>query len=427
MEWFAVSQSEAAMMRDGWRPGKARMPHWCRSTRAGQRFGLAGPLVSGHKKGKVGESMAADRRGMASVAGAALLAGAMAAGPVKAGEQSKQLHLANRPDFIAEDTIQKFEAETGIKVTYDLYPTDETVLTALEGGNKPGWDLVVTSAMPNLARALADHLLRPLDPAKLSNYGNLDPEVETVLAGIDPGNRYAVPYLWGTAGLGINKDLLQKTVPDAPTDSLALVFDPVVAAKVASCGVAMADAPADAVPAALAFLGLDPTAQDEKSLAKAAELLAKLKPIVRRLSYAEFAQQLGSGKLCVGFGPSTEVSDARTRADEAEDGPDITYVVPKEHARRWIDVMVLPVGGSNEEAAYAFIDYLLRPEIISDLTDLTGAANPNTLAADFVDEDDRADETVFPSAASRALTFLDKPLSPEAEKARQRLWQHAKP
>jgi putrescine transport system substrate-binding protein len=181
------------------------------------------------------------------------------------------------------------------------------------------------------------------------------------------------------------------------------------------------------VPAALAYLGLDPTVEDEKSLVKVGELLAKLKPNVRRLPLSEFAQQLGTGKLCVGFGPSTEISDARTRADDIEDGPEITYIVPKEHARRWIDVMVLPVGGNNAEAAYAFIDYMLRPEIISDVTDLTGAANPNTLAADFVDEDDRADETVFPSAATRALLFLDKPLSPEAEKARQRLWMHGKP
>ena len=376
--------------------------------------------------------MAADWRGMVGVAGAAALAGAVVAGPVWpedawAEEQAKQLHLANRPDFIADDTIQKFEAETGIKVTYDLYPTDETVLNALKTGNKQGWDLVVTSAVPNLEQALADHLLLPLDPAKLSNYGNVDPEVQSALAGIDPGNKYAVPYLWGTAGLGINKELLQKTVPDAPTDSLALVFDPVLAAKVAGCGVAMADAPADVVPAALAFLGLDPTVQDEKSLAKAGELLAKLKPIVRRLPLSDFAQQLGTGKLCVGFGPSTEVSDARTRADDIEDGPDITYVVPKEHARRWIDVLVVPTGGANQEAAYEFIDYLLRPEIISDVTDLTGAANANTLAADFVDEDDRADETVFPSAASRALLFLDKKPSPEAEKLRQRLWTHGKP
>jgi len=362
-------------------------------------------------------------RGVAGLAALAGTAWAEDGQPAPA----KTLHLANRPEFIAEDTVQKFEAETGIKVTYDIYQTDAVVLAALKSGNKPGWDLVVTSAVPNLLRALSDHLLQPIEPGKLSNLGNLDPEIQATLAGIDPGNRVAVPYLWGTAGLGINTALLKQTVPDAPTDSLALVFDPEIASRVAACGVAMADAPEDAVPAALAFLGLDPTVQDEHSLAKAGELLAKLKPMVKRLSLNDFAEQLGTGKICVGFGPSTAVSDARTRADDLDDGPDITYVIPKQHARRWIDVLAIPVGAVNTDAAYAFIDYVLRPEIISDITDLTGAANPNTLAADFVDEDDKSDETVFPSSGSRALLFLDKPMSAEAEKARQRMWTHTKP
>jgi putrescine transport system substrate-binding protein len=360
------------------------------------------------------------------VAGMAALAGSAWAEDTQPGP-AKTLHLANRPDFIAEDTVQKFEAETGIKVTYDIYQTDEVLLAALKAGNKQGWDLVVTSAVPDLQRAIPDHLLQPIEPGKVSNLGNLDSEIQATLATIDPGNKFAVPYLWGTAGLGINVALLKKTAPDAPTDSLALVFDPAVAAQAAGCGVAVADAPEDAVPAALAFLGLDPTVQDERSLAKAGELLAKLKPMVKRLSLNDFAEQLGSGKICVGFGPSTAVSDARTRADDLDDGPEITYVLPKEHARRWIDVLAIPVGAGDTNAAYAFIDYVLRPEIISDITDLTGAANPNNLAADFVDEEDKSDETVFPSAGSRALLFLDKSMSAEAEKARQRLWARTKP
>jgi putrescine transport system substrate-binding protein len=357
--------------------------------------------------------------------------GAAIAGAAWADEtpapQPRVLHIANRPDFIAEDTVQKFEAETGIKVTYDTYPTDEALVAALAAGNKQGWDLIVTSAVPNLHRAIADHLLRPIDPAKLSNFGNLDSEILAAVAAVDPGNKFELPYLWGTAGLGINLAMLKQAVPDAPTDSLALVFDPALVARVAACGVAMADAPQDAFPAALAFLGLDPATQDERNLAKAGELLARLKPFVKRLGFDDFAGELGAGKFCVGFGPSTAVSDARTRADEAEDGPDITYVIPKEHVRRWIDVLAIPAGAEHEDTAYTFIDYLLRPEIISDVTDWTGAANPNNLAADFVDDDDKSDETVFPSAASRGLLFLDKPMSAEAVRARQRLWARTQP
>jgi putrescine transport system substrate-binding protein len=351
----------------------------------------------------------------------------MVSDAVAANDTPTVLHMANRPDYIAQDTVQKFSAETGIQVQYDTVPSDDSVFAALNAGNKPGWDLVVTSAMPGLLHVIAGHLVQAIDRAKLLNADNLDPEILSAIAAVDPGNRFAIPYLWGTSGLGLNLTLLHRSVPDAPSDSLALLFDPALAARVSACGIGMTDTPEDGVPAALAFLGLDPTVQDERSLAKAGELLAKIKPFVRRLSIDDFAGELGAGRLCVGFGPSSAVSDARSRADEAADGPDITYVIPKERARRWIDVMVMPVGAAHEAAAYAFIDYILRPEVISDITDWTGAANPNTLAADFVDEDDKADPSVFPSSTQRNLLYLDKPLTAELERARQRVWTRTRP
>jgi putrescine transport system substrate-binding protein len=341
--------------------------------------------------------------------------------------EEKTLHLVNRPDYIAEDTVQKFEAETGIKVTYDLYESDDAVLRGLRAGNKQGWDLVVLAAVPVLARAAAEHLVQPVQTGRLSNYANLDPDILAALSAYDPDNKLAVPYLWGTAGLAINKAKLAAVAPAAPLDSLALVFDPAEAAHAAACGVAIADVPEDAVPAALAFLGLDPTADDEHALGRAADLLMKLKPIVKRLPVNDFVDQLATGKICVGFGPSTAVSEASSQAGEQDDGPDITYVIPKEPVRRWIDVMTIPANAANPDAARAFIDYVLRPEIVSDITDWTGAANPNNLAADFVDEDDKSDESVFPSEASRRRLFLDKPHSADALKARARLWARTAP
>ncbi len=349
----------------------------------------------------------------------------LAASP--AAYAQKSLHLVNRPDFIAEDTIQDFEAETGIHVTYDTYATDEALLRALRAGNKQGWDLVVLDIVPVFARIADENLLLPVKSDQLSNYGNLDPEILHAVADYDPGNQYTVPYLWGTSGLALNKAKLQVAVPDAPLNSLALVFDPALAARVAQCGVAMADTPEEAVPAALSSLGLDPTSDDERSLARAQDLLNKLKPIVKRLPINDFIDQLAAGKICAGFGPSTAVSDARSQAGEQEDGPEITYVIPKEHARRWIDAMAIPANAADPDEARAFIDYVLRPEIISDITDWTAAANPNTLAPDFVDEDDKTDETIFPADASRPLLFLDKLHSPEADKARARLWARTAP
>jgi putrescine transport system substrate-binding protein len=337
------------------------------------------------------------------------------------------LNFANRPDFLADDTIQKFEAETGIKINLTSYSSDDELLAGLRSG-KPGWDLVTAATVPVLTKAVADGLFQPIDRAKIGNYANIDPAILDRVAPADPGNRVAVPFLFGTAGLGVNPAKLKEVLGDAaPIDTLGLLFDPALNKKAAACGLAMQDAPEDGIPAALAFLGLDPTSQDDKDLARAGELLQRVKPIVRRLSANDFTEALANGAVCVGFGSSIQVTDAKTRASDRDNGIDLTYTIPRERARLWIDVLAIPAQAKNADAARQFINFLLRPEIVSDITDWTGAANPNLLAADFVDDDDKNDETVFPSASSWARLFLDRPHGADVDKARARIWARTKP
>jgi putrescine transport system substrate-binding protein len=345
-----------------------------------------------------------------------------------AGDPGRVLNFANRPDFLADDTIQKFEAETGIKINLTTYATDAELQAGLKSG-KAGWDLVVAATVPVLMKGVADGLFQPVDPSKIGNYANIDPAMLARVAPADPGNRFAVPFLFGTAGLGVNTAKLKGVLGDgAPIDTLALLFDPALNQKTQSCGLAVQDSPEDVIPAALAFLGLDPTSQDDKDLARAGDLLQRVKPIVRRLAANDFAEALASGTVCVGFGSSIQVTDAKTRASDRDNGVDITYSVPRERARLWIDVLAIPAKAQNADAAREFINFLLRPEIVSDITDWTGAANPNLLAADFVDDDDdKNDETVFPSETAWARLVLDRPLTPEAEKTRARIWGRSKP
>ena len=342
-----------------------------------------------------------------------------------ASEETRVLHFANRPEFIASDTVQKFEAETGIAVTYDLYQNDTELFDALAAGNRRGWDLVVASVVPMLAKAVPRHLFQSVGRDRLANYNNLDRDILADAAVWDPDNAIGVPYLWGTTGLAIDAAKLKAAFPDAPEDTLALAFDPRTVARI-SCGVAVEDAPDNVFPAALAMLGLDPTSQSSKDLDQAGDLLGKLKPLVRRLSSEDFVEALANGTVCVGFGASDDVTDARSKAEDRDNGVDLTYFIPKERTRMWIDVLAIPAGAAHVEEARQFIDFLLRPEIISDITDWTGAVNPNTLAAGFVD-DDKTDQTVFPSAESRARLFMDRPLSPEAAVQRARLWSKTKP
>jgi putrescine transport system substrate-binding protein len=242
------------------------------------------------------------------------------------------LNFANRPDNLADDTIQKFEAETGIKVNLTSYTNDDELAAGLRSG-KPAWDLVVASTVPVLTKGVADGLFQPIDRTKIGNYANVDPAILDRVAPADPGNRMAVPFLFGTAGLGVNTMKLKEVLGDAaPIDSLGLLFDPALNKKAAACGLAMQDAPEDGIPAALAFLGLDPTSQDDKDLTRAGELLLRVKPIVRRLSANDFTEALASGTICVGFGSSVQVTDAKTRASDRDNGVDVTYTIPRERS-----------------------------------------------------------------------------------------------
>jgi putrescine transport system substrate-binding protein len=355
--------------------------------------------------------------------GAAACAGALA--PSAQATAPRILHFANRPEFIADDTVQKFEAETGIAVTYDVYASEADLRAALGAGNPAGWDLVVASTVPTLAEAAKRRYFQPVGRDRLGNFGNLDPEILAKTAVWDPGNTVGVPYLWGTAGLAVDEEKLKPILADAPLDTLALVFDPATVARI-GCGVAVEDAPELAIPAALAMQGLDPESQVPKEIDKAGELLGRLKFLVRRLPPDEFVEALASGRVCVGFGASDDVTDARSKAEDRDTGVDITYFIPRERSRMWVDVLAIPAGAAHVEEARAFIDFVLRPEIISDITDWTGAVNPNTLANYFVD-DDKTDQTVFPSAESRARLFMDQPLTQEAAAARQRIWSKTKP
>ncbi|GGF03271.1 putrescine-binding periplasmic protein [Aliidongia dinghuensis] len=346
---------------------------------------------------------------------------------VAADDTTPVLNFANRPDYLADDTIQKFEAETGIKINLTTYTTDDELLAGLKSG-KGDWDLVVAPAVPVLGKGIADGLFQPIDRTKIGNYANVDPAILDRVAPIDAGNRMGVPFLFGTAGLAVNLAKLKDALgEDPPTDTLGLLFDPALNKKAATCGLAIQDSPDDAIPAALAFLGLDPTSQDDKDLARAGELLQRVKPLVRRFAANDLTEALAGGSVCVGFGSSIQVTDAKTRASDRDNGVDLTYTVPRERARLWIDVLAIPAKAKNVEAAQQFINFLLRPEIVSDITDWTGAANPNLLAADFVDDDDKSDETVFPSQTSWARLFLDRLHTPEAEKTRARIWARSKP
>ncbi|HTZ38256.1 MAG TPA: polyamine ABC transporter substrate-binding protein [Stellaceae bacterium] len=361
-----------------------------------------------------------DRIAAALLATAALgLAGAARAEP-------PELHVYNWSDYIAPGTIPEFTKETGIAVTYDVYDGNEVLEAKLLAGNS-GYDVVVPSASPFMAREIAAGALLPLDKAKLPNLKNLDPQMLALAAEADPGNAHSVPYLWSVTGIGYNVALVKKALgDDAPTDTLGLLFDPARARKLAGCGISVLDTPQEVFPAALAYLGLDPKSHDLGDLAKAAKLVAAVRPFIRKFHSSQYINDLANGDICLALGYSGDVIQARNRAREAGNGVAIAFRVPKEGAQFAIDTLAVPRDAPHPENALAFIDYILRPEVIAKITDAVSYPNPNRAATALVKPEIRDDPGIYPPEAVRRLFYVDLPAPRDYERARVRAWNRVK-
>lgn len=340
--------------------------------------------------------------------------------------EEARLNIYNWSDYIAPDTVANFEKETGIAVTYDVYDGNEVLEAKLLTG-RSGYDIVVPSASPFMARQIAAGAYLPLDKAKLPNLKNLDPRLVALAATADPGNRHGVPYLWSVTGIGYNVAMVERALGAAvPRDSLALLFDPALAQKLAGCGIELLDTPQEVIPAALAYIGIDPTSRDLADLDRAVALLARVRPYVRRFHSSQYINDLASGDICVALGYSGDVIQARNRATEAESGVEIAFRVPREGAQMSIDMLGIPADAPHPDNAHRFIDYILRPEIVAAISNAVSYPNPNSAATELVKSEIRDDPGVYPPDEVRRLLYVDRPAPRAYERARVRAWNRMK-
>jgi putrescine transport system substrate-binding protein len=353
-----------------------------------------------------------------------LLAATLIAGGAAAEEPV--LHVYNWSDYIAPDTIPKFERETGIKVTYDVYDSNEVLEAKLFAG-RSGYDVVVPSASPFMARQIAAKVYLALDRSKLAGWKNLDPKILDLVAAADPGNAHGVPYLWSVTGLGYNKAMVYGALGEAaPVDSWALLFDPANAKKLAKCGISLLDTPQEVVPAMLVFLGLDPQSRDAGDLDKAIAALEHIRPYIRKFHSSEYINDLANGDLCLALGYSGDVIMARDRAREAHNGVEIAFRVPKEGAQMSVDMLGIPADAPHPQNALRYIDYLLRPAVIADISDAVSYPNPNIPGTALVKPAIRDDPAIYPPAEVRRRFFVDLPAPSDYERARTRAWTRLK-
>ncbi|MBP7370130.1 MAG: polyamine ABC transporter substrate-binding protein [Arenimonas sp.] len=337
-------------------------------------------------------------------------------------QDDKQVFVYNWSDYIAEDTIANFEKETGIKVVYDVYDSNETLEAKLLSGSS-GYDVVFPSARPFAEKQVVAGIFADLDKASLSNWSNNDPSILKSLALIDPGNAKLAPYMWGTTGIGYNVKKVREILgPDAKLDSWSLIFDPSIASKLAKCGIAVLDDPEDAFTSALLWKGLNPAISDQANLDVINTVYSATRKNIKYFHSSKYISDLANGDVCVAMGYSGDVFQARDRADEAKNGIEIAFFIPKEGASRWVDVMAVPKDAPHFSNAMVFINYLMKPDVAASISNYVSYATPNTAAKKLLDPELAADESVYPTPEVEAK-LVDSPTFPQdIQRQRTRLW-----
>ncbi|GBL56088.1 ABC transporter substrate-binding protein [Pseudomonas citronellolis] len=337
----------------------------------------------------------------------------------------KLVRFYNWSDYMGPDTLKDFQKDSGIKVQYDVFDTNEMLEAKLLSGHS-GYDLVVPSSQ-FLTKQIKAGVYQPLDRSKLPNWKHLDPRLMQRLEAADPGNKYAVPYMWGTVGIGYNADKVKAALgADAPVDSWDLVFKPQNLAKLHDCGVAFLDAPVKIIPQALHYLGLAPNSHNPDDYRKASALLQKLAPSVTYFHSSRYPTDLANGDICVAIGYSGDVMQAQSRAKEAGKHIDIRYVIPREGANLWFDMLAIPRDAQNPAGALALVNYLLQPQVIAPVSDYVGYANPNKDATALLDPKVRDNPGIYPSDAVIDKLFVSADLPPNIQRVITREWTRIK-
>jgi len=334
--------------------------------------------------------------------------------------EEKVVNVYNWSDYIDPATLEQFTAETGIKVNYDVFDSNEVLETKLLAG-KTGYDVVVPGAN-FLERQIKAGVFQKLDRTKLTNWGSLDTEILQRVALHDPGNEYAVNHMWGTTGIGYNEAKVKAIDPNAPLDSWNLIFDPKQIAKYKSCGVSVLDAPDEILKAVLAWKGKDPNSQNPEDLKVAEEVLVAIRPYIRMIHSSNYIDALSNGEICLAVGWSGDVLQARDRAREVGQGVVIKYSVPKEGTVVWFDMYAIPADAPHPNNGHAFIDFMMKPEIAAKNSNFVHYATGNAASLPLVDESVRNDPGVYPPPEVKAKLFPNLASSEEFTRLVNRAW-----
>ncbi|ETX14806.1 putrescine/spermidine ABC transporter substrate-binding protein [Roseivivax halodurans JCM 10272] len=349
-------------------------------------------------------------------AAAALCAGAVSA---------QEVRVYNWSDYIDEDLLTKFEEETGIDLIYDVFDSNEVLETKMLAGSS-GYDVVVPTGS-FLQRQIQAGAFQELDKSQLPNLDNMWDVIQERTAQYDPDNTYSINYMWGTTGLGVNIDKVREVLgEDAPVDSLDLIFDPENMEKLAECGVHFLDAPTEVIPAALNYLGEDPNSKDPEVIEQVGPLMQEIRPYIQKFHSSEYINALANGQICVAFGWSGDVLQARDRAADADNGVTVEYHIPKRGALMWFDQMAIPVDAPNPEAAHTFLNFIMDAENMAQASNYVYYANGNEASQQYLNEDVIGDPAIYPDEETLNNLYSVTPYDPRLQRTVTRLWTSIK-
>ena len=363
---------------------------------------------------------------MRSVLALGLLPLAGCRSPEEAAQPANRvLNLYSWAEYFPESVLRQFEAESGIKVNYSLFDSNDTAETTLSAGHS-GFDLVTVNASPHLGRQIPAGLWAPLDRSKLTNFGNVDVKILEMLSRVDPGNRYAIPYMWGTTGIIFNPDKILPIMADAPVDSLDMIFDPKLAARFAPCGISVLDHWLDMLPLVSKYLHQPDLVATPQELKEIADTFKRIRPYIRRINTTGYYEQLARGELCLSIGYSADAMAARRRVKEVDSGVRLEFRQPRELVPLYIDAFAIPADSRNAGAALRFIDFTLRADVGAALATATGFAIANSAAIAELEPALRDNETIYPPPEVRQRFVLDRGYTMQETREFSRTWLRMK-
>ena len=342
----------------------------------------------------------------------------------EAQAEEKKLYVYNWADFIGSGTLERFEKLTGIKVVYDTYDAEETMEARLLAGGS-GYD-VVSASNNFFSREIKAGVYRRLDKARLPNWKNLDPQVLAIQAAADPGNAHAVPYLHAINGFAYNVDMIRARMPDAPLGSLDMIFNPEVVRRFADCGVTLLDSPDDVIQLALVYLHLDPNSRKREDFEAAQRMLMKVRPYVRTFDSTEYMNGLANRELCVAMSWSSDYANIMARARDAGVKVNLAFTVPKEGANLTFSSLLMPVDAPHPEAAHKFLNFMLEPDVIAEITNEIYYGNDNLAANALVRPEILNDPAIYPTEAIKQRLYFTDEMDIATMRVRTRIWTKIK-